>query len=125
MKTAEYKEHLAVYYKGELSHYINPYLLEKQKAWGKLETIKELHEFRLVIHSMIQETKGHNKLASLVRDLTEIEFKLQQLWGFKRDGRFHKWWNTPMCTCPKMDNEDSYPSGNYVVTKDCLLHGWE
>lgn len=53
----------------------------------------------------------------------ELEFELQDLWKFDRNINFHKFWNRPRCLCPKMDNDDRYPTGNYVTMEDCPLHG--
>ena len=54
---------------------------------------------------------------------TEIEFELQDAWGFGRDIKFHKFWDRPHCACAKMDNEDNYPSGFYYFLSGCTLHG--
>lgn len=55
--------------------------------------------------------------------LTAIEFKLQELWGFDKDIKFHRFWLAPKCTCAIVDNEDAYPSGYYYINADCPLHG--
>lgn len=54
---------------------------------------------------------------------TDLEFRLQKAWGFSQDINFHKFWERPRCTCPKMDNDDTYPYGYYTTSLDCPLHG--
>ena len=54
---------------------------------------------------------------------TNLEFRLQKAWGFTQDINFHKFWERPRCTCPKMDNDDNYPHGYYTTSMDCPLHG--
>jgi len=54
---------------------------------------------------------------------TYIQIKLQLKWGFPIDGKYHKFWHLKSCTCSKIDNEDRYPSGYYVYSGDCPLHG--
>jgi len=51
------------------------------------------------------------------------EYRLQALWGFPLDSKYHKFWEMPGCTCPKMDNDDAYPTGYYTRSGDCPLHG--
>lgn len=60
---------------------------------------------------------------SLLKAWTDINFALQSLWGFRRDQRYHKFWTVPRCTCPQLDNEDSYPTGYYIFNSECPLHG--
>lgn len=51
----------------------------------------------------------------------ETNYVLQSLWGFKQHGEYHKFWELPKCICPKIDNEDRYPSesGDYWHTENC------
>ena len=56
---------------------------------------------------------------------TNLEFSLQKAWGFSQDIKYHKFWDRPRCTCPKMDNDDAYPYGYYVISESCPLHGGE
>ena len=60
---------------------------------------------------------------ALLEKWTENEYKLQDLWGFDRDSRYHKFWEIPSCQCPKMDNDDAYPTGYYTISGACKLHG--
>lgn len=56
--------------------------------------------------------------ASWVRN----EFDLQKAWGFPLRAAYHRFWEFPGCTCPTMDNRDSYPHMQYH-SSTCLLHG--
>lgn len=38
------------------------------------------------------------------------------------EDKYH-FWIRPKCTCPKLDNDDRYPYGYYVVNMTCPLHG--
>lgn len=53
----------------------------------------------------------------------ELQLALQDLWGFDYDPNYIRWWNYPRCTCPKLDNEFAYPTGNYVHNEKCPIHG--
>ena len=52
-----------------------------------------------------------------------LEAALQRLWGFPEDVNWVKTWHYPHCTCPKMDNDDSYPHGYYTYSGSCPIHG--
>lgn len=52
-----------------------------------------------------------------------LEYKLQELWGFPRNSRYHKFWERPRCECCKMDNEDRFGTGYYIINENCPLHG--
>lgn len=55
--------------------------------------------------------------------LEACEFKLQKLWGVKKDKNYHTYWMAPKaCTCPKMDNMDRLGYGR-IIAGDCPLHG--
>ena len=57
-------------------------------------------------------------------DLESVEFRLQELWGFKQDAKYHTWWLKPKaCTCPKMDNTDpAYYGAGKIINGDCPIH---
>lgn len=55
--------------------------------------------------------------------VTDLEFVLQDAWRFPRDIKFHKFWERPGCSCPRMDNNDAWPTGYYVRSGGCLIHG--
>ncbi len=102
---------------------LNKALLDQQNCWENLEAIKEVHWLKLVLHSIIMETQDSSLLQDLARDITECEFELQRLWKFTRDSKFHRFWDTPKCQCPKIDNNDWYPTGHYIINQSCPLHG--
>lgn len=113
-----------VYHNGEYVTTINKNLIEKLKITSSnLKLIKSLHEVKYVLHKNILNTDDSDIIKKNVEQLTDIEFQLQKAWGFKENKNYHRFWETPKCTCPKMDNDDSYPSGYYVIDSICPLHG--
>ena len=118
---------LVVSYKGEPKIILSGLLLDKQDAWDNLDIIKKLHEERLRIEEQMSEIDPWMDLPDEVRRLrdswTDNQFKLQEAWGFLKDKKFHKFWEVPGCTCPKMDNSDRYPTGSYYYNVDCPIHG--
>ena len=117
------KVDLVIYYNGKAVSKLNHYLLDKQDCWENVDKIKEKHQIKLEIYNDIKQTTDKKELKLLVNALTNTENQLQELWGFSKDAKFHRFWQTPKCTCPKMDNEDAYPTGYYNISADCPLHG--
>jgi hypothetical protein len=110
---------------GQRLYILNPFIFNEKQVWHNLDLIKDMHILKQVIYVDIEQETNPNRLQQLASDLQEVEFELQRLWGFKEDARFHKFWEYPKCTCPKMDNNDSYPSGRYSIHSNCPLHGYE
>lgn len=52
-----------------------------------------------------------------------LQYRLQDAWKFPKDICYHKFWLLPKCECPKMDNDDAYPTGRYVMNSACPIHG--
>jgi hypothetical protein len=101
----------------------NPKLLKIQNVERNEHGINALHEVKEQIFELMETENDVNQLRHYDQQLEGIEFKLQELWHFPKDKKFHKFWKRPKCTCPKMDNEDRYPFGYYVISADCPLHG--
>ncbi len=117
-----YKE-LVVEYKGKEVLILNKALLDQQKCWENLEHLKAVHKERLKLEDKMKRVKRIKTLRKYDEKYTELEFELQELWGFPRNANYHRFWNRPQCECPKLDNEDAYLSGYYVVNGHCKLHG--
>lgn len=113
---------LTVYYNYIPQFILNKRLLDQQNAWDNLEDIKEAHVLKLIIYDVIRDTEDAAMLKSLAVDLTLVEFELQRLWGFTSDANFHRFWETPKCQCPVLDNEDLYPHRS-IINTHCPLHG--
>ena len=63
------------------------------------------------------------KLKKLAKEVTKVEFELQDAWEFPRDARFHRFWDCPQCECPNLDNEDAYGTKFALYAKNCPIHG--
>jgi hypothetical protein len=108
----------------------NPRLADKQ---GLDETTREvidkLHIFQEFITESASETNADGEptydVQALYKMWYETNVLLQKLWKFDLDEKYIKFWEFPRCTCPKMDNDDNYPSGYYVTVQNCIYHGWE
>jgi hypothetical protein len=105
---------------------INLKLAEKQKlSQETIKNIEKLHEEVQLILNAMKVTDDKNQLQQLSDDWHNLQFKLQKLWGFKEDINYHPWWELPKCTCPKLDNNDAWPTGFYCKIQDCPIHGFD
>jgi hypothetical protein len=115
-----------VIYKGELVHYISPLLAKQQNLSDEnLEILKELHVKRLGLFERITEAvKSFPEIVpNLMIEYTAGEFEMQDVWRFPQDENFHRFWDIPACTCPRMDNDDLVGSSHSVIDGACPLHG--
>jgi hypothetical protein len=114
-----------IYYEGEPISYINPHLCEKQGLTD--ETIKLICETHSVKHGLLvdmENTEDVEALRELASQVEDVEYTLQELWGFERDSKYHRFWLLPKCSCPRLDNEDRYATGVSIIDTDCIIHGW-
>lgn len=85
-----------------------------------LDKLKNCLIEKLKIYDKIENTKY--KLKTHYKKLTDIEYNMQLLYGEKEDIAYHRFWETPKCTCPKIDNLEIYPSNNPIFDNKCPIH---
>lgn len=119
----EINKDLIIYLDDEPVVYINSQLLDRQDCWDNLEKIKLAHLDRVKLELEMEKCECKEELIRMNDIWTDLQFLLQDLWGFTKDARFHRFWDVPGCTCCKLDNEDMYPTGRYIISSDCKIHG--
>lgn len=109
---------------GEVVAALNRSLAVQQKlSQAEVDVLKYLHAGKDNVMSQMKATDDKHLLKMFGKMITLIEFELQRVWKFPLDEKFHRFWYVPKCTCPKMDNDDRYPSGHYVINLSCPVHG--
>lgn len=118
----EYKfEDIFVTYKDDFTT-LSPRLFVKQNAWDNLQRIKDLHRRRMVVFHYIHD-KPYSTLKRYVKLIEDIEYALQDAWGFERNKSMHTWWyRVPKCSCPKTDNRNLTGTSQRLVNTDCIVH---
>jgi hypothetical protein len=119
---------MEIVYKGHILN-VNERLLEKNNVWESLPKIIEIRiEIRILLD--MDKTLAEAKLLTsfkakvILERLTDLEFTLQDAWGFDRDKNYHTYWlKLSGCTCPKMDNRELIGIDWKWVSEDCLYHG--
>ena len=112
-------EPYAIVRDGIVRHLVSPTLIKNQKVRRNLGAIKQLHHDREDVYDLMRvmdPVEDRESLMECDKELTDIEFKLQGLWKFTKDKKFHIFWYRPHCTCPIMDNNDRYPTGYYIIS---------
>jgi hypothetical protein len=108
---------------------VNMNLAEKQVLTTKdIQLVELLHYIRKELFEELLSTEEdviRTNRKEYTDKLWAIEEKLQEVWKFGVNQNYYRFWEVPRCTCPKMDNDDSYPYGRYVISSNCPLHGWE
>jgi hypothetical protein len=121
------KQDLRIIYKRKVIGSLNPDFVEKQGITNAaVKKLKKLHGEKESIFEQMEATDDKVELRELVKGLQEVEFKMQEAWGFYKDVRYHSWWyRAPKCSCPKMDNAEKIGTGFSIITAKCVLHGEE
>lgn len=84
--------------------------------------IQELHFLREATKDLMGKVENLELLPGLAEVLTDVEYQLQDLWGFERNPNYHRWFEVPRCSCPKMDNSDSLGSSTRYHDGTCPVH---
>lgn len=101
--------------------YLNGYLIEQQNIID-VETLKKAHIVRHHIFEKMKQTNYSPTLKNLAKRAERVEYIIQKLWGFPQDRNYHRWWNLPGCTCPKLDNEDRWGTPYRIYVEYCPIH---
>lgn len=104
---------------------LNERLANRQKiTLEQLEALKESHVLAHTIKEQARNSIGKPlKLRMLAAVFEALEFEQQKLWNFEPNADFHRFFDFPGCTCPKLDNIDRLGSPYKVYNKACLIHG--
>lgn len=104
---------------------LNGHLIEMKGLDGATcEMIADLHRLKVSLISDMAKLKPTNdtKLHELGDRIATVEYEMQDAWGFVRDKNWHKHWELPHCTCPKVTNKMAHPQHGFT-SDDCPVHG--
>lgn len=61
----------------------------------------------------------------VTKHILDLEYKLQELWGFTQDFKFHRYgYRVKWCSCPVMDNDDMVGhTDKRYINVGCPYHG--
>lgn len=92
------------------------------------KAILALHEERMLIFEMMSaidpDTEmGRLRLREWASVVEDLEYRLQDAWGFPRNRDYHSWWyRVPHCNCPQLDNYDYYGTPFRIFVETCPVH---
>ena len=119
-------KNISVIVEGAVVMVLNPDLIVSQKCNNSIPELLRLHKIKHYIYKRMHRANSpinKDNLKRYDRLLTEIEFQMQDAWGFPRSTNYHRFWERPRCLCPIMDNQDSYPTSFTYTNQDCPRHG--
>lgn len=116
----------------EVKKYINPFLVKKQNLSTKdIKKIINLHIQNINLQEkyekiLLDEEKNNIENSNTGKEYddqwTTIQQNLQINWKFSVNSKMHIFWEVKGCSCPKMDNQDAYPTGFYHYSSNCSIH---
>ena len=110
-----------VVFNGVTHTYINPYLVKKQNlSKNQVDKIIQLHIQRIALEEGFNVS--HYDGQKYFDAWTQNQNELQEAWGFDVNQNYHRFWSMKGCSCPRIDNEDAYPTGYYVFSGGCDVH---
>lgn len=119
------KEYPVVDEGGKVFTYLNPFLVSKQQLDdAQVEALKFSH---LVKKYLFDAAASHLSQPLILKFLAKVhdclESEQQKLWNFKVDESYHRFFDFPGCSCPRMDNTERLGTPYKIFSEDCLIHG--
>ncbi len=112
-----------IVYPDGTSTYLNKLLLIKQKVSDEnLELLKHAHIYKFNLYTEMGAADSPAEFKVIAKKITDVEYYMQELWGFPKDIKMHRFWELPHCNCAKIDNEERYGTGIYIYSKNCPIH---
>jgi hypothetical protein len=103
---------------------INPELAKRQNL-----TVDEITSFEVVsshLELFLLRPTMYANPEEAVAVVEGFEYVLQSLLKFPMSKDYHKYWKEVAgCTCPKLDNMDSFGTGMRYINSECCWHGKE
>lgn len=94
--------------------------IDRMTSGKNLSKLKICLLEKLKIYDVIENSDEN--LEQYYKKITDIEYDMQLLYEEEEDISYHRFWETPKCTCPKIDNLEIYPSDTPFFDKDCPIH---
>jgi len=111
---------------GETAAVLNTHLARNQQLSAEeIELLKDTHVMRVLIFTAMEKTDDPKILKGFAKIFEDLEYTQQELWGFGKDSKFHRWFEVPKCSCPKLDNLDRIGHKDNVINLSCVIHGDE
>lgn len=105
----------------EVRTYINPYLINKQNlSKNDVVNLLNLHIQKFTLEDKFEDNGMEPEQYQKV--WTEIQNKIQITWKLNPNEKKHIFWEMKKCLCPKVENEDAYPTGEYFYSVECPVH---
>lgn len=103
---------------------LNAYLIKKHGISDEtVSLILHSHYYKSQLYEEMEELDYPPDLKEFAKKIEELEFYMQELWGFPKNSAYHRFWEVPHCYCRSQDNWDAYGSGVRYYSSSCPVHG--
>lgn len=97
-------------------------LMEEVKRTKLISLHQKMNEY---IQEANNDKTSKARLKELGKIITDMEYEMQECWGFPKKREYHTHWLRPnKCVCPKLDNREVW-GHSYYINESCPLHGSE
>lgn len=100
-------------------------IIQKNMVQKQVDILLQLHKDRFDIEDSMTKSNDVGELGILAEYWHMNQCQLQEAWGFTISRDYHSFWLMPKCSCPILDNKERLGTGNFIIDKDCLIHGWD
>lgn len=108
---------------GRILTRLNQRLAERQNVSDKqLEALQLSHQLRWMLFETAKQQTDPLKLRLLANVFESLESEQQKLWNFDVNKDFHRFFDFPGCTCPKMDNAERIGTPYHIYSANCPIH---
>ncbi len=88
----------------------------------RIGMLRHLHARMATLKASFAEA-SLSEARALVREVEDVEFEMQEAWGWTRDRTRHShWWQVEGCRCPSGANEALTGQGVRLVAAECPHH---
>jgi hypothetical protein len=116
-------DRLTIHHKG-VTFTLNQRLIKEQDlSASQINDIINLHKSRIDIEIAVKLTPHLAK--EYFQQWTDIQNGLQLAWGFPVDENYLRFWDFPLCECPKLDNLERLGTAYKIYNETCPIHGWK
>ena len=101
---------------------INETLAETQNITDRQR--KNLDNLYIQLDTLLQSAPSRTDKANILKELTELEFQLQENWNFPKNINHHKYqYFLEDCECPIIDNLERLGTPYKIANQKCPYHG--
>ena len=101
---------------------LNPRFLNANNAADSVDLIKQLYKNKFKLYVSMEKESDQAKLQKLAGKVWANEKEIQKAFNFQPNENFFRFWEMPKCSCPVLDNQDTWGTSIHYYSATCVLH---